>query len=70
MRFLERGHTRGTAVLAGDCGRAYLPRDRLTPLASYDVPGLRLLEETDVKRTTIWALARRRLPRSSPPRGY
>ena len=41
MRFLERGHTRGTAVLAGDFGRAYLPRDRLTPLASYDVPGLR-----------------------------
>jgi predicted nicotinamide N-methyase len=70
MRFLERGHTRGTAVLAGDCGRAYLPRDRLTPLASYDVPGLRLLEDTDVKRTTIWALARRRLPRSPPPRGY
>jgi predicted nicotinamide N-methyase len=61
MRFLERGHARGTAVLAGDCGRAYLPRDRLTPLATYDVPGLRLLEDTDIKRTTIWApLARPR----------
>jgi predicted nicotinamide N-methyase len=69
MRFLERGHTRGTAVLAGDCGRAYLPRDRLTPLASYDVPGLRLLEDTDIKRTTIWALATRPLPQSLPPRG-
>ncbi len=56
MRFLERGHTRGAAVLAGDCGRAYLPRDRLTPLAAYDVPGLRMLEDTDIKRTTIWAL--------------
>jgi predicted nicotinamide N-methyase len=55
MRFLERSHARGTAVLAGDCGRAYLPRDRLTPLATYDVPGLRLLEDTDIKRTTIWA---------------
>jgi predicted nicotinamide N-methyase len=55
MRFLERGHIRGTAVLAGDCGRAYLPRDRLTPLATYNVPGLRLLEDTDIKRTTIWA---------------
>ena len=61
MRFLERGHARGTAVLAGDCGRAYLPRDRLTPLATYDVPGLRMLEDTDIKRTTIWApLARPR----------
>jgi predicted nicotinamide N-methyase len=59
MRFLERGHTRGTAVLAGDCGRAYLPRDRLTPLATYDVPGLRMLEDTDIKRTTIWALLTR-----------
>ena len=56
MRFLERGHARGAAVLAGDCGRAYLPRDRLTPLATYDVPGLRMLEDTDIKRTTIWAL--------------
>jgi predicted nicotinamide N-methyase len=56
MRFLERGHSRGTAVLAGDCGRAYLPRDRFTPLAVYDVPGLRILEDTDIKRTTIWGL--------------
>ena len=55
MRFLERGHTRGTAVLAGDRGRGYLPRDRLTPVATYDVPGLRMLEDTDIKRTTIWA---------------
>jgi predicted nicotinamide N-methyase len=61
MRFLERGHARGAAVLAGDCGRAYLPRDRLAPLASYDVPGLRVLEDTDIKRTTVWApLARPR----------
>lgn len=56
-RFLERCHAHGTAVLAGDFGRAYLPRRRLTPLAAYDVPGLRLLEGTDIKRTTIWTLA-------------
>ena len=29
--------------------------DRLTPLASYDVPGLGAVEDSDVKRTTIWA---------------
>ena len=40
MRFLERGHARGADVLAGDFGRAYLPRDRLRALAAYDVPGL------------------------------
>lgn len=59
MRFLERGHARGAAVLAGDFGRAYLPRDRLRPLASYDVPGLRVLEGIEAKRTTIWALPER-----------
>jgi predicted nicotinamide N-methyase len=54
MRFLERCSARGAAVLAGDFGRAYLPRDRLTPLASYDVPGQHVLEGSDIKRTTIW----------------
>jgi predicted nicotinamide N-methyase len=54
-RFLERGRARGAAVLVGDFGRAYLPRDRLTPVTSYDVPGLRVLEDHDIKRTTIWA---------------
>ena len=56
MRFLERSHARGAAVLAGDFGRAYLPRARLTPVASYDVPGLSVLEGTDIKRTTVWSL--------------
>jgi predicted nicotinamide N-methyase len=55
-RFLERCQANGTAVLAGDFGRAYLPRGRLTPLAAYDVPGLRVLEGTDTKRTTVWTL--------------
>ena len=55
-RFIERAHARGAAVLVGDFGRAYLPRARLTPLASYDVPGLSVLEDSDVKRTTVWTL--------------
>jgi predicted nicotinamide N-methyase len=62
IRFAERGHTRGAAVLVGDFGRAYLPRERLAPLASYDVAGLGVLEGTDVKRTTVWALLERRPP--------
>ena len=41
---------------AGDFGRRYLPYARLTPLASYDVPGLSALEDRDVKRTTVWTL--------------
>ena len=56
MRFLDRGRARGADVLAADFGRAYLPRNRLTALAAYDVPGLSELEDSDVKRTTVWAL--------------
>jgi predicted nicotinamide N-methyase len=56
LRFAERSQARGAAVLAGDFGRAYLPRARLVPLASYDVPGLGTLEDADVKRTTVWTL--------------
>ena len=59
MRFARRAHARGAAVLAADFGRAYLPRDRLTPLAAYDVPGQRVTEDTDVKRTTVWSLTER-----------
>ena len=56
LRFAERSQARGAAVLAGDFGRAYLPRARLVPLASYDVSGLGALEDADVKRTTVWTL--------------
>jgi predicted nicotinamide N-methyase len=45
-------------VLIGDPGRAYLPRERLEPVARYDVLTLRALEDTEVKRTTVWRLAR------------
>jgi predicted nicotinamide N-methyase len=56
LRLAERSQARGAAVLVGDFGRAHLPRARLVPLASYDVPGLAALEDADVKRTTVWAL--------------
>jgi predicted nicotinamide N-methyase len=56
LDFAERARARGAAVLAGDFGRAYLPRARLVALASYDVPGLAALEDRDVKRTTVWTL--------------
>jgi predicted nicotinamide N-methyase len=68
MQFAERGHARGAAVLIGDFGRDYLPRDRLTPLASYDGPGQRMLEGDDIKRTTIWALLGR--PAVAAPARY
>ena len=45
---------RGASVLVGDPGRSYLPRDRLTKLAEYQVPVTRALEDAEVKRTTVW----------------
>jgi predicted nicotinamide N-methyase len=56
LAFLDRAREHGVAVLLGDFGRTYLPRARLLPLASYDVPGLAALEDADVKHTTIWTL--------------
>lgn len=44
----------GKTVLVGDPGRSYLPRERLTKLAEYQVPVTRVLEDTEVKRTTVW----------------
>ena len=56
MSFLEAARARGAEVLAADLGRAYLPRERLTALAAYHVPGLAAVEDHDVRTTTIWAL--------------
>ena len=56
-RFAERCRAGGATVLAGDFGRAYLPRERLVPLATVDVPGLAVLEDSDIKPTTVWTLA-------------
>ncbi|HLH58546.1 MAG TPA: 50S ribosomal protein L11 methyltransferase [Streptosporangiaceae bacterium] len=54
LAFLERARARGTRVLAGDPGRAFLPAGRLTPLASYEIPVTRALEGMTVKRATVY----------------
>ena len=48
---------RGAAVLVGDPGRSYLPKERLVRLAEYQVPVTRALEDAEVKRTTVWRVA-------------
>ncbi len=45
---------RGAIVLVGDPGRAYCPRDRMEALATYTVPVTRALEDSEVKKTTVW----------------
>ena len=45
---------KGVIVLVGDPGRAYLPKDRLEACGTYEVPVTRILEDSDVKTTTVW----------------
>ncbi|ENN89604.1 putative methyltransferase protein [Rhizobium freirei PRF 81] len=44
----------GRTVLVGDPGRAYLPKDSLEAQATYQVPVTRALEDSEVKKTTVW----------------
>ena len=57
LPWLVRLERTGTTVLIGDPGRTYLPKDRLTRLATYDVPVTRALEDSEIKRTSVWRLA-------------
>ncbi len=45
---------RGATVLIGDPGRSYLPKDRLENLAAYEVPVTRTLEDSDIKKSSVW----------------
>jgi predicted nicotinamide N-methyase len=54
LPFLRRAAGRGSLVLVGDPGRAYLPADRMIKRASYDVPVIESLESVPVRHTTIW----------------
>lgn len=44
----------GCQVLVGDPGRSYRPTERLEPLATYMVPVTRVLEDAEIKKTTVW----------------
>ncbi len=57
LPFLERASQAGALVLVGDPGRAYLPRERFAEVATYDVPVERVIEDADVKPTTVWRLS-------------
>jgi predicted nicotinamide N-methyase len=41
-------------IIVGDPGRSYCPRERMQPLATYEVPVTRALEDAEVKKTTVW----------------
>lgn len=56
LGLLLRASARGATVLAGDVGRAFLPREHLRDLAAYDIPVVADLENAAVKRTRILTL--------------
>jgi predicted nicotinamide N-methyase len=45
---------RGATVLIGDPGRSYLPKERLERLEAYEVPVTRTLEDSEIKKTSVW----------------
>jgi predicted nicotinamide N-methyase len=53
LEFLDEAAGVGVDVLVGDPGREYLPRRRVTPLATYDVPGTDDLEGRAVTPTRV-----------------
>lgn len=56
FRLLRRASAHGATVLAGDVGRAFLPREHMRDLAAYDIPVVAELENAAVKRTQILTL--------------
>ncbi len=55
--WLRGAQAGGASVLIGDPGRTYLPHARLRQLAEYRVQTTRELEDQEVKRTAVYALA-------------
>jgi predicted nicotinamide N-methyase len=56
LAWLDARARGGVAVLIGDPGRTYLPKDRLMRLATYQVPVTRALEDAEIKKTSVWRL--------------
>jgi len=54
--WLRRLAGKGTLVLLGDPGRAYLPSQGLAAVASFEVPTTLDLEDRTIRKTTVWRL--------------
>lgn len=46
--------TAGRTVLIGDPGRAYLPKEGLDMISTYQVPVTRALEDSEIKHCHVW----------------
>jgi predicted nicotinamide N-methyase len=57
LTWLAQARANGTRVLIGDPGRTYFPKTGLDFLAEYRVQTTRELEDQEIKRSSVWALA-------------
>jgi predicted nicotinamide N-methyase len=57
LPWLLKLSARGADVLVGDPGRTYMPKTGFVRLATYEVPVTRALEDSEIKRTSVWRLA-------------
>jgi len=57
LAFLRTAASTGAEVLCADPGRAFVPRDCLRPVATYEVPVLTAIEDIPVKTVTVYRLA-------------
>ena len=53
MNFLRQSTAK---ILIGDPGRSYLPKELLISVAEYEVPVTRDLEDSEIKKTSVWRL--------------
>lgn len=57
MPWFSALRAKGVEILVGDPGRSYRPTERLEELAVYCVAVTRELEDSEIKRTTVWRFA-------------
>ena len=56
LAFLKAARRGGATVLVADPARAFVPTAELAPVMTYEVPVLRVLEDTQVKTVTVYSL--------------
>jgi predicted nicotinamide N-methyase len=54
--WLVEARKNGADILIGDPGRSYLPKSVLLHVIDYNVPVTRELEDSEIKRTSVWRI--------------
>jgi predicted nicotinamide N-methyase len=54
--WLVEARKNGADILIGDPGRSYLPKSALLHVIDYNVPVTRELEDSEIKRTSVWRI--------------